>query len=663
MHICRGIVVLLVLLSGVAWAVIDPLSSAEFRASEPVFDTGGYAVIRIQMAARDKDLLLKADTLVPRAYERPSKAAEDSMRQPWYLFTDVVYHCSMTFSNRFIAERLDTIAIGLRGNNSRRLPKKSLKLDFDYYLGSQRFRELKKIKLLAEFKDNSLMRAALTERLYRFMRHPCARASHCLLYINDELLGLYVMADQEDSTFWKTRYGRSDSTMYNCRHIKDWPTWPPHPDALGHYYEANLLYRPRDDYRTLGRRLIYELDDDKHMPRRGYTPITNLINFLHFAGAAQFIAEIEQRFNVEMFIRHLAVETLSGNGDSYRFRGNNYFIYEDPSNYRIEFVPRDFSNVLGIDELGVHTLAPSVNLWDSRRPGRWLKKNVSARDWATRAINNWGPEDLTWGGLHQFFWGPLIKQKPLADRLLAVPRYRRLYNQYIADLCASAFSYAWMEYLATNMHAYLRPAVAAVVAEGNRRRSQKFSAKKFAGAVTQPPRYTKLKVINAFWGGFLTHGILPFVSNRVASAIRQLDPVICNLNEALYRNTSGITNELGARTPWLEIFNPSFQPVELSVLSLSDDAAAPATWRLPQMTLPGRSFVLLWLDGNPAAGPRHAPFTLGAGTTLYLNHGTNLLDRMSVPTLNPNQSYGRYIDWAGHERKFFKPTPGAANLL
>jgi hypothetical protein len=655
--------VLLVLGCAGARAVIDPLSSAEFRASEPVFDTGGYAIIRIAMDAREKELLLNADTLMPRVFTRPAKAVEDSMRQPWYLFTDVVYRCSLTFSNRLMVAQMDNVAIGLRGNNSRRLPKKSFKVDFDYYIGTQCLRELKKVKLLAEFKDNSLLRAALTERLYRFMRHPCARASHCLLYINDELVGLYVMADQEDSTFWKTRFGRSDSTMYNCRHIKEWPTWPPHPDALGSYYEANLLFRPANDYSALGRHLIYELDDDKRVPRRGYTPITNLINFLHFTTDAQFTTAIEQRFNVEMFIRHMAIETLSGNGDNYRFRGNNYFIYEDPTNDRIEFVPRDFSNVLGIDELGVHTIAPSVNLWDSRRPGRWLRKNVYARDWATRDINNWGPEDLTWGGLHQLFWGPLIKEKPLADRILAVPRYRRLYNQYIADLCASAFSYQWMEYLATNMHAYLQPAVAAVVTDGNRRRGQKFSAAHYASALTQPRRYARLKVINAFWGGFLTHGILPFVSNRVASAMRQLNPVICNLNEALYRNTSGITNELGTRTPWLEIFNPGFQPVDLSVLTLSDESATPAKWRLPQMTLPGRSFALLWLDGHTAAGPRHAPFTLGAGTTLYLNHGTNLLDRMTVPTLNPNQSYGRYLDWAGNERKFFKPTPGAPNLL
>ncbi|MCX7002168.1 MAG: CotH kinase family protein, partial [bacterium] len=546
-----------------AQAVIDPLSSAAFRASEPVFDTGGYAVIRITMDAREKEMLLNADTLIPRLFTHPSRAAENSMRQPWFLFTDVVYHCTMVFSNRFVNETVQDTAIGLRGNNSRRLPKKSVKLDFDYYNGAQLFREVKKLKLLAEFKDNSLMRAALTERLYRFMRQPCARASHCLLYINDELIGLFVMQDQEDSIFWETRFGSKADTMYNCRNMVEWPTWPPQPGALGTFSEANFVFRPHDDYIALGRQLVYQLGDDKHLPRRGYFPITNFINFLHAAADTQFVAEIEQRFNVEMFIRHLAIETLSGNGDNYRFRGNNFFIYEDPATLRLEFVPRDFSNVLGIDELGVHDISPSINMWDSRNPYRWLRRNTYARNWATRDINAWGPQTIEWGGLHRLFWGPLIKQKPLADRILAVPRYRRLYNQYIADLCASAFSYAWMECLATNMHAYLQPAVAAVVSEGNQRRGQKFSPAHYATALTKPPRYAKLNVINAFWGGFLTHGILPFVSNRVASAQQQLDPVICNLNEVLYRNTSGITNDIGTRAPWLELFNPAFQPVNL----------------------------------------------------------------------------------------------------
>ncbi|MCX7003720.1 MAG: hypothetical protein NTV22_10675, partial [bacterium] len=105
------------------------------------------------------------------------------------------------------------------------------------------------------------------------------------------------------------------------------------------------------------------------------------------------------------------------------------------------------------------------------------------------------------------------------------------------------------------------------------------------------------------------------------------------------------------------------KPPQNALMTLSDDAAVPDKWRLPDVTVPARGFVLLWLDGNSAAGPLHAPFALSAGMTLSLSHDMNLIDRMTIPTLNPNQSYGRFIDWTGNERKFFHPTPGIPNTL
>ncbi|MBU1910108.1 MAG: CotH kinase family protein [Verrucomicrobia bacterium] len=69
----------------------------------------------------------------------------------------------------------------------------------------------------------------------------------------------------------------------------------------------------------------------------------------------------------------------------------------------------------------------------------------------------------------------------------------------------------------------------------------------------------------------------------------------------------------GSAADWIELYNRSSAPVPLRGFTLTDAANRPAKWRLPDVVLPPREFLLIWADGlagvsspwgvkNPVAG-------------------------------------------------------------
>ncbi|MCX7847925.1 MAG: CotH kinase family protein [bacterium] len=654
----RGILVASLVMCGVAWAVINPYTDQNFVRSQRVFDTASVARIEITMDPHEALLLLEPDR-VKREFGPPPKEVVESIRQPWWYYTDVLYRCSMVFSNRLFMTRLDNIGIGLRGNNSRRLPKKSYKLDFDHFDQRLHLETLRKVKLLAEAKDRSLIRSALASYVGQEIKIPMYRAGFTLLYINGKCVGIYLLAEQENGDFLSSRFGTSGGTLYNMRKVTRWPRWPPR-GGMGILEEASLLLREGNDYDRYGRGLVYELDRDK--ARAGYGPLSNFIGFLNLAPTDQFVAEIEQRFNVEGFLRYQALEILLGNGDGYWFAGNNYFLFDDPLTRRMEFFARDMSNTLGIDELGKRTIRPAKDFWDPQDIKRWLRMSTVAMDWSSRDVRAWGPRGIKWGGVHRWYWGPLVQEKPLVDRLLGVRRYRRMLHQYLADIAAGPFAPSNMEARARYYQRLLAPAVEEYERNCWKRDELGYdlTRRKFDAAFEEPDRYRPLQIIDPIWGGFVCMGVIPFVSNRVATLKEQLDEMIVGLNEVVVRNTTGVTNDIGERSAWVELYNASFREVSCAGLGLQRNDGA--VWALPAVRIGARGYLLVWLDGKPGAGPLHAPFEVAVRDTLRLWWQGEELDRITLPaTLAPNQSYGRKMEWTGYERRFVTPTPGRAN--
>jgi hypothetical protein len=144
------------------------------------------------------------------------------------------------------------------------------------------------------------------------------------------------------------------------------------------------------------------------------------------------------------------------------------------------------------------------------------------------------------------------------------------------------------------------------------------------------------------------------------------------LNELQADNLTGITNNAGQRTAWLELFNPSTNMVSLNGLYLANNYTNLTQWAFPTNAAinPGQ-FKVIFADGQTSLSTTnelHTSFVLpkGAGslalTRLTTNAQLQVLDYINYTNLATNYSYGSFPDGQSFVRQaFFHATPGATN--
>jgi len=142
-------------------------------------------------------------------------------------------------------------------------------------------------------------------------------------------------------------------------------------------------------------------------------------------------------------------------------------------------------------------------------------------------------------------------------------------------------------------------------------------------------------------------------------------PVV--FNEWLAINDNGDVDPAdGDREDWLELYNQSDTPSDLSWYFLSNDPAEPRKYRVPAGTILDPSgHVFFWADDEADQGPTHLDFKLsGSGETLILSapDGT-MVDSFTFDQQTADVAEGRWKD--GAPAPFWPlelATPGAANV-
>jgi lamin tail-like protein/putative Ig domain-containing protein len=143
------------------------------------------------------------------------------------------------------------------------------------------------------------------------------------------------------------------------------------------------------------------------------------------------------------------------------------------------------------------------------------------------------------------------------------------------------------------------------------------------------------------------------------------------LNEVAPINASGITNKLGARGPWVELYNAGNSAIDLTGFYLSDNYTNLAQWAFPTNTLIGaRQFLIVWADGKAAIAPvgeLHTDFRIHSATgSVALAwtslSGVRILDYLNYTEAGTDRSYGAVPDGQPFSRQVLHyPTPGATN--
>ena len=171
------------------------------------------------------------------------------------------------------------------------------------------------------------------------------------------------------------------------------------------------------------------------------------------------------------------------------------------------------------------------------------------------------------------------------------------------------------------------------------------------------------------------------------SADEHFDHIV--ITEFLAANHTGLVDEDGDYSDWIEIYNSGSQPINLAGWSLTDDPTQSEKWAFPNITLGSQTYLLIFASGKDRRPSQpglelHTNFKLdqqGDFLGLYNVFAGRFIDVASVagpppakaslaekfPEQFPDISYGRYGDEPGilaHDLPFGyldRPTPGQPN--
>lgn len=129
------------------------------------------------------------------------------------------------------------------------------------------------------------------------------------------------------------------------------------------------------------------------------------------------------------------------------------------------------------------------------------------------------------------------------------------------------------------------------------------------------------------------------------------------INEVMIENdSSSVVDDFGKYSAWVELFNSTFAPLEISSVFLTNDSTNKTLYPVPlgdvNTEIPSRQHVIFWADGEPNKGTFHMNFTFTPGEDNYIAiydaNGISLIDQVIVPgDLKPGQSYARKVDGEG----------------
>ncbi len=126
------------------------------------------------------------------------------------------------------------------------------------------------------------------------------------------------------------------------------------------------------------------------------------------------------------------------------------------------------------------------------------------------------------------------------------------------------------------------------------------------------------------------------------------------LNEFLVINTDDFQDDFGQHNAWFEVFNSGYGTADIGGCYLSNDPDNLKKYCIPRgdilTAIKPRQHIIFWADDQAYRGTFHVNFKLEGSEYLILtaNDGRTIIDQVSIPAdLEPNQSYGRFMDGIG----------------
>ena len=619
----------------------------------------------------------------------PDSLEELYMEENWN--SDYLYQVQFVFESQAGYDTLQNVGFRFRGNSSIEHIKKSFKISFNTYIPGRKFHGVEKLNLNAENNDPSMLRSRIYWNMCREMGIVASRSNHVEVYVNGDYYGLYQNIEHIDEEFIDSRYGNNSGNLYKC------------------YYSANLDYISNNpnDYKLspFGHR-VYELKTNTEVD--DYSKLANFISFLNQSSDSDFKCDFHDYFNVYNYLKVAALDVLTGNWDGYIYNNNNYYLYENPLTNQVEYIPYDVDNTWGIDWLGKDWTTRNIYNWNSSEPRPLFTRLMDEPEY--RNMFSWFISNTFSNyfnttqhrqaveSLHAF-----IESSALADP------YRPLAfgfdeDDFLNALIVAAgghvdhgvFEFADLREQ-TAMDQLETITIAPIIMQIKPDFSDLPDVWKVSIVTDGPQSESALLAyyINGTLSGSVegvaTSNGYDFEINIGQEPIQMAYNILVNgengltrfafceneminfnqentltINELMPSNQSVISDETGNFADWIELYNASSNPINLSKYYLSDNKSAPFKWNLPDVTMNAGAFLLLWADSDMEDGPLHTNFNLSAGgekVYLFKKQGNELtvMDKVDMPATLSDYSFGRETDGGQPWITFSNSTPNASN--
>lgn len=297
------------------------------------------------------------------------------------------------------------VGVRFKGNSSLRstyragINKLSFKLDFDQFedeyplIKNQRFYGFKQLNLKNNFEDASMMREKVASDLFREFGLVSPEAAFCELYVDHgegpQYFGLYTLVEEVDDSVLETQFGDDTGNLYK-------PDGNAASFAMGTFNEE-------------------EMDLKNNEENADYSNVYALYTVLHdtkrITSRAEWQAQLEAIFDVKVFLKWLAANTVMQNWDTYGLMTHNYYLYDNPASGKLTWIPWDNNESLQSGKMGG---ALSLSL--------------------DEVSDNW----------------------PLIRYLANVPEYKQTYRDNIKSFAESVFTPAAMIFLYENYNQLIK---------------------------------------------------------------------------------------------------------------------------------------------------------------------------------------------------------------
>ena len=294
-----------------------------------IFDTTTVQKIRIVIEPENWDIM--QENLSYLKNKRRHSTDFSSLDDPMFFPSEVFYNGTEWYK------------VGIRFKGSSSLyyadcSKLPFKLDFDEFedeyplIDNQRFYGFKQLNLKNNYEDESEMHEIVAAQLFSDFGLIISHCSFYKLYLNvdgsgdeanDIYYGLYTLVEEVDDTVIKTQYNDDSGNLYKPE--DDAATF-----ASGTYDEDEFDLKTDDDETYSDILKLYQAINDSSRTTAPDTWKSNL----------------EEIFDVDIFLKWLAANTVMQNWDTYGVMSHNYYLYNNPETGKFEWLPWDSNEAL-----------------------------------------------------------------------------------------------------------------------------------------------------------------------------------------------------------------------------------------------------------------------------------------------------------------------------